>query len=139
MKSTIFGKKAKQVSLLMGFLLLNSCAGMMKYRPYARNVKKKPGKSGVVALRLEHRKEDRDLAKTMMQENCSNQKVKVTDEGEVVIGTITNSSKKSREGSSTQVASLFGLPINSSSPGSETSNSTTMQKKEWQLQYLCAR
>jgi hypothetical protein len=137
MKSTIFGKKAQQTSILLGFLMLSSCAGMMEYRPYARNVKRKPGKAGVVALRLEHRKEDRVLAKSMMKENCDTKKVSILDEGEVVIGTITNSSNQSRKGGSTQVASLFGIPVTSSSADSQTSNSTTTQKKEWQMQYKC--
>jgi len=138
MKSNIFGKVSLKTTILGSLFLLNSCAGMMKYHPYARNVKKKPSRSGVVALKLEHRKEDRDLAKSMMKENCGSKKVKVLDEGEVVIGTITNSNTQKNKGSSSKFGSLFGVPLTSSSPESTNQSSTTTQKKEWQLTYKCS-
>lgn len=138
MKSKIFGKITTQVSLLSTLAILTSCAGMFEYRPYARNVKKKPGKSGVIALEINHRAEDRTLATSMMNENCGNKKAVVTDEGEVVIGTVTNSTKKSTEGGETNYGNFFGLPVSSSSPDTESTSSTTTQKKEWQINYHCA-
>lgn len=138
MKFRNFGKGSRLISMMAGLLLLNSCAGMLKYQPYARNVQKKPGRSGIIALRLEHRQEDRDHAQSLMVNNCGQKKVQVTDEGEVVIGTVTNSSTQSRKGGSTQMGSLFGLPVTSSSPDSTNQSSTTTQKKEWQIKYNCA-
>ena len=138
MKSQIFGKITKKAVFLSLLTMLTSCAGMFEYRPYARNVKKKPGKSGVIALELNHRAEDRTLATTMMHENCGAKKAVVTDEGEVVIGTVTNSTKKSTEGGETSMGSFFGLPVTSSSADTENSSSTTVQKKEWQINYLCS-
>lgn len=137
MKSKIFGKITAKILILSTLAFLTSCAGMFEYRPYARNVKKKPGKSGVVALNLAHRTEDRTLATTMMTENCGDKKIIVTDEGEVAIGSVTNSSKKSREASESQMGSLFGLPLTSSSPAEENVSSVTTQQKEWQINYLC--
>ncbi len=138
MKSKFFGKKLITLSCLSSLVLLNSCAGMFKYRPYARNVKKRPGNSGVVALRLDHRNEDRDLAKSFMKENCEGKKVSVKDEGEVVIGTVTNSNSEASKGSSVKMGSLFGIPVSSSNPDSSSSSTTTTQKKEWQINYICS-
>ena len=117
---------------------MSSCAGMNKYRPYARNVKKKPGRSGVVALKLEHRKEDRDLALNFMNDNCGQKKSQITDEGEVVIGTTTNSNSKNREGGVTNFGSVFGIPLKSQSADTTSSTSTTIQQKEWQITYKCS-
>lgn len=138
MKSRNFGKKLNLLALITLSLLLNSCAGMNKYRPYARNVKKKPGRSGVVALKLEHRKEDRDLAKSFMNENCGKKKLNILDEGEVVIGTTTNSKSKTREGGTSNFGSLFGVPLKTQSADSTSQTSTTTQEKEWQISYKCS-
>lgn len=133
MKSQIFGK----MTTIAVLATLASCAGMFEYRPYARNVKKKPGKSGVIALELNHRAEDRTLATTMMSDNCGNKKAIITDEGEVAIGTVTNSTKKSTEGGETQMGSFFGLPVTSTTADQESTSSTTTTQKEWQINYLC--
>ncbi len=138
MKSKNFGKNTKPLIILSILALLPSCAGMNKYRPYARNVKKKPGRSGVVALKLEHRKEDRDLALNFMNSNCGSKKSQITDEGEVVIGTTTNSNSRSREGGSTQFGSLFGIPLKSETADQTSKTSTTTQEKEWQITYKCS-
>lgn len=138
MKSKIFGKITAQVSIISTLALLTSCAGMFEYRPHARNVKKQPGKAGVVALELNHRAEDRNLAMTMMTENCGRKKAVITDEGEVAVGTITNSTKKSSEGGETSYGSLFGLPLTSTSQDTESTSSTTIQQKEWRINYVCS-
>lgn len=138
MKFKNFGKGTKFISMLAGLMLLNSCAGMMKYHPYARNVKRKPGSSGIVALKLNHRQEDRDYSETLMKGNCGEKKIKILDEGEVVIGTVTNSNSQSRKGGETQMGSLFGLPVTSTTPNSTSQSTTTTQKKEWQIKYTCA-
>ena len=137
MKSRNFGKKTNLLILALA-LALNSCAGMNKYRPYARNVKKKPGSSGVVALKLEHRKEDRDLAKSFMKDNCGEKKTRILDEGEVVIGTTTNSNSKTKEGGTSNFGSLFGIPLKTQTADSTSKTSTTTQEKEWQITYKCS-
>ncbi len=124
--------------LLSTLFLVTSCAGMNQYRPYARNVKKKPGRSGVVALKLEHRKEDRDLAINYMKENCGTKNSKITDEGEVVIGTTTSSNSKNREGGVSNFGSVFGIPLKTHSADETSSTSTTTQRKEWQITYKCS-
>jgi hypothetical protein len=120
-----------------------SACQTMPYQPYARDVKKKPGMNGIIALKPEHREEDRQKATTMMQSNCGANQVKVIEEGEVVIGqestTNSNTSKNSGE-SSQQVGSFFGLPVMSG--GKDPSESTsakvsTTAVKEWQINYEC--
>jgi len=123
-------------------LFLTACQ-TMPYQPYARDVKKKPAQSGIIALKPEHRDEDRNKAQSMMQSNCGTLPVKVLEEGEVVVGqestTDSNTTKNQGEKSS-QVGSLFGLPLMSS--GKDPSESTTAkvsttQLKEWQISYEC--
>lgn len=142
MKSNNFGKNTKLALKPMMTLailsLVTSCAGMNQYRPYARNVKKKPGRSGVVALKLEHRKEDRDLAMTYMNDNCGKKVSTIMDEGEVVIGTTTSSNSKTREGGTTSFGSMFGIPLSSTSADQTSSTSTVTQRKEWQITYKCS-
>lgn len=113
------------------------------YQPYARDVKKKPAQNGVIALKAEHRDEDRTKATAMMSQNCGELPVKILEEGEVVIGqeqtTNSNTSKNAGE-SSSQVGSLFGIPVMSGGRDpSENTNSkvSTSQLKEWQISYEC--
>ena len=121
---------------------LTACQAM-PYQPYARDVKKKPGHSGVIALKPVHQNEDQDKAKNMMASNCGTAPVKVLEEGEVVIGQEVKSNadtvkKAGYEGS--QVGTLFGLPITSggANPTDTTSGtSTTTTLKEWQIAYEC--
>lgn len=113
------------------------------YQPYARDVKKKPGKEGVIALRQENRPEDRALADKMMTQNCAGKEVKVLEEGEVVIGEKTKSSGSESHvpGQKSQtVGTLFGLPVTSGGRNSGTESSSESEKvqlKEWQISYEC--
>lgn len=123
-------------------LAITACQ-TVPYQPYARDVKKKPAANGVIALKLEHRPEDRTKAQAMMSSNCGESPVKVLEEGEVVIGqeqtTNSNTSKNAGE-SSSSVGTLFGIPVMSG--GRDPSESTnakvsTSQVKEWQISYEC--
>lgn len=115
----------------------------MPYQPYAREVKRQPGNGGEIALRAEHRDEDRMKAQSMMNSNCGSSAVKVVEEGEVVVGTTTNSNAREthdqgRPGQ--QVGTLFGIPVTSG--GREASNNTsttatTTALKEWNIKYEC--
>ncbi len=134
MKKSVFGNV---LSLTLVSQMLVSCAGMFEYKPYARNVQMKPKKEGIVALRQEHRQEDKDLAQSMMSQNCAPKNVEVQSEGEVVIGTTTESSTEKRAGNEQQVGKFLGMPVMSGDPATENQSSTTLQKKEWQIAYLC--
>lgn len=134
----------KVSDLLSGLVLLGLTACQtMPYQPYARAVKQKPSTGGVIALKLEHRPEDRQKAESMMKSVCGTNPVKVLEEGEVAVGQETKSSgsQEHRSGSSsTTVGTLFGLPITSGgSNPSETTNTNTVTTsvKEWQISYEC--
>lgn len=133
--------KIVSLALLLG---LTACQ-TLPYQPYARDVKKKPNQNGIIALRTEHRDEDRAKAQMMMESNCRPMPVKVLEEGEVVIGqestTNSNTSKNAGE-ASTSMGSFLGIPMTSG--GKDPSESTsakvsTTNVKEWQISYECVQ
>ena len=123
-------------TLLIGYSL-TGCANLFKYQPYARSVKKRPGKGGVIALLLNHRQEDQEKAKQLMIETCGKQSHEIIEEGEFVIGTITNSNAEQEAPNKRKVGSLFGIPVTSGHDGKVNTTSETIQKKEWHLKYRC--
>lgn len=138
-------KTLSEISL--AFLLLVAASFMsacqtMPYQPYARDVKKKPQQGGVIALKTEHRAEDRAKADEMMKMTCR-EGFQVTEEGEVVVGqetrSKTNTDNREAEKGHT-VGSLFGIPVTSGGRAGGTeqdSVSSTVAVKEWQIQYEC--
>jgi hypothetical protein len=136
--------KVKNVFLMAILVAMSGCV-TMPYQPYARDVKKKTQQGGIVALKVEHRDEDRAKAQDMMTKTCSPMPVKVLEEGEVVVGQETKtkgntSFNQGKEGE--QVGSLFGVPLVSGQkdPSQSTeSSSSTVQIKEWQISYECEK
>ena len=135
----------KKILLLFAAIVIVSSCQTLPYQPYARDVKKKPAQNGIIALKAEHRDEDRAKATVMMQSNCGPTPVKVLEEGEVVIGqeSTTNSTTSKNAGeSSVSMGSFLGLPLTSG--GKDPSDSTsgkvsTSQLKEWQISYECVQ
>lgn len=122
-------------------LIVAACQ-TLPYQPQARDVKRKPGKEGVVALNQNHRPEDRALAEKMMTQNCSGKEVKVIEEGEVVIGEKTKSTGSQSHDAGEQkrqAGTLFGLPLMTGRNASTESSSESekVQMKEWQISYEC--
>lgn len=135
----------KNKILIVSTLIGLSACQTVPYQPYARDVKKKPNQNGVVALKAEHRDEDRAKAQTMMESNCRPAPVKVLEEGEVVIGqeatTNSNTSKNAGEASQS-MGSFLGIPLTSGGKDpseSTTSKVSTSQVKEWQISYECVQ
>jgi hypothetical protein len=130
----------KKVILALAAAAVLAGCQTMPYQPYARAVKVEPQTAGVIALKNDHRDEDRAKAQSMMEQNCAGKTVKVLEEGEVVIGTTTDAKASHASGQDGQkVGSLFGIPISTASTDPSTStSSTTMQKTEWQIKYKCA-
>ena len=126
--------------LLIGFAFLVGCQAM-PYKPYARKVKVKPKKGGTIALKLDHNDQDREYAEKIMSKTCYGKTYDILDEGEVVIGTTTTASETSKGAQKgSKVGSLFGIPVTSGArDASKNSSSTTLQKKEWQINYKCTR
>ena len=129
-----------QLLASVGLLAVVGCQ-TMPYQPYARDVKRRPQSGGVIALHTEHRDEDRLKADEMMKSNCGANAIKVTEEGEVVVGqtTNTNANQNTDYGNKHQVGTLFGMPVTSGADASTNTNSTatTTQVKEWQIVYDC--
>lgn len=124
--------------------LLNGCQ-TLPYQPYAREVKRVPTRGGEIALKAEHRDEDRLKADTMMSSNCGGGKIKVLEEGEVVVGQTTNSNAsqtQNRASGGTQVGTLFGIPVTSGARGASNdtaTSATTTSVKEWNIKYECEK
>ena len=137
----------KNVFRYSGFAALLALAACqtMPYEPYAREVKKKGGDSGLIALKTEHREEDMAKARNMMQANCGATPFKIVEEGEVVVGSNTVSNAQETHNAAApgkKLGSLFGLPIKSM--GSEASDNTsstatTTAVKEWNIAYECEK
>lgn len=131
-----------KILLLASALLIAGCQAM-PYQPYARDVKRKPQQGGVIALKTEHREEDRAKADTMMKSNCGTFPIKVVEEGEVAIGQTTSGNAKETNQQGTdgkQVGSLFGIPVMSGQQDASkntATSSTTMAVNEWQINYEC--
>lgn len=133
----------KNILVLLALIAAITSCQTMPYQPYARDVKKKPQTSGTIALKPEHRDEDRAKADSMMKSNCGNASVRVLEEGEVVIGqeSTTKANTAQHKGEeSEQMGSFFGMPVMSG--GKDPSQSTTAkvsttQVKEWQINYEC--
>lgn len=131
----------KKIALVLVASFVSACASM-PYQPYAREVKKKPNEGGVIALKTEHRPEDRQRADSLMAANCgSDAIVKVQEEGEVAVGEKTKSnSNKVQENQPASGFSIGGLRFgsNETRPGENTDTTTeTVQVKEWQIAYNC--
>lgn len=128
---------------LMAVAFFFTACQTMPYQPYARDVKRLPNQGGVIALKTEHRDEDRTKAESMMKKNCGNAAVKIKEEGEVTVGqTTTGNAKETKDEGSEglKLGSLFGVPVMSgaSDPSKNTSTtSTTTAVKEWQISYEC--
>jgi hypothetical protein len=138
----ILKRKNKQIYLLHLFvgLIMTGCQ-TIPYQGVAREVKKKPNDSGLIAMPINPRSEDRNLAETKMKTNCIDGKFRIIEEGEFVTGqaTTTDSSTSNRDRNKQQVGSLFGIPVTSGDSGGtdSTSSSRTEQLKEWQVSYEC--
>lgn len=127
--------------IMTSAVLAISACQTMPYQPYARDVKKKPQAGGIIALKLEHRDEDKAKAADMMRSNCGSLTYKIIEEGEAVVGQTTTSTANETQdyGHKKQVGTLFGLPVTSGTDASKdtTTNATTTAVKEWQITYEC--
>jgi hypothetical protein len=129
----------RALAVAAAVLFMTACQ-TMPYQPYAREVKKKPSEGGVIALKTEHRPEDRQKAEQLMTTNCGSAQVKVTEEGEVVVGQKTNSNASSyadKKDESVNVGGLSFLTGNQKNTVDTNSSSETTQLKEWQIVYNC--
>lgn len=125
----------------MGLLLVLAGCQTVPYQGQARNVTIKPQKEGVISIAVNHRDEDRQKAQEMMTRNCQPYEVEVLEEGEVAVGTKTDSTGRDTDRASTerQVGTLFGVAVMSGEAGGKNtqSSSQTVSIKEWHISYKC--
>lgn len=129
----------RRLALAFGAVLMTACQ-TMPYQPYAREVKKKPAEGGVIALKTEHRTEDRQKADQLMAINCGNMGVKVVEEGEVVVGEKTNTAASTSANQRDEAVKIGGLSFLTGKKKSSMDTATsseTIQLKEWQISYSC--
>ena len=130
----------KKLVVLCLAALVSGCA-TLPYQPYAREVKKKPSEGGLIALKTEHRPEDRARADSLMAANCgSDAIVKVKEEGEAVVGEKTNTSQNKYQENRDTGFKLGGITFaNGGTRPEENTNSVseTVQLKEWHISYEC--
>lgn len=130
-------KKLALATTLSAALFMVSCAMV----PYAREVKKKPNAGGTIALKTYHNAQDRAQADLLMRNNCGTNEVKVTEEGEAVVGQVTNSNANTNyySGSRNTASANWGtVTFGNYNPGESTNmTAQTTQLKEWQIQYEC--
>lgn len=126
--------------IAMAALIVSGCQ-TVPYQGSARDVKRRPGSGGQIAVPLNPRQEDRDRATERMISNCGNGNYKITSEEEVVIGETTASDQRNsyRDNTQQQAGSFLGMPVYSGDPGGVDSHSTQTrsQVKEWQIGYEC--
>ena len=123
-------------------LVLASCV-TMPYQPYAREVVKKPNTGGTIALKIEHRDEDRTKAMDIIQRNCGAHTFEIKEEGETVVGqsTTSNATENHQAGNQQTVGTFLGMPVTTGTgPTTQTNTTaTTTEIKEWRITYECVK
>lgn len=113
----------------------------MPYQGQARDVKKRNGQGGVIAIPINPRNEDRQVAEEKMRSNCGTRTVQVNEEGEVVTGTKATQNNRStnRDDTRRNEGTFLGMNVISGDASGVDSKTETMTEavKEWQLSYEC--
>ena len=128
------------VTSLAVLILMSGCQ-MLEYKGQARDVKKRSGQGGVLALPLNPRAEDQKVAEERMRAACGSQTYRVLEEGEVVIGTKSTQSARAtmRDDTRRNEGQFLGMQLTSGEAGGTDTQTTssTESVKEWQITYEC--
>ncbi len=131
---------AKTIVLTLLSLSLMNCQ-TMPYQGKAREVKKRAGEGGVIAMALDHRDEDRKVAEDKMRATCGNNPFRIQEEGEVAVGTksVQNDRSTRRDDTRKDAGSFLGMNFVTGEAGGVDSKteSVTEAVKEWQITYDC--
>jgi hypothetical protein len=107
--------------------LVNACG-------YAKHVKVKPGKTGVVTLPYGHSKASRNKANELMSQNCHGRGYQIVQEKEVVVGKVHRTRVHSHEHKKKYRHPKKRIAHRHESTVATT---TTVPKKEWRIYYEC--
>jgi hypothetical protein len=126
-----------KIALWFFLLVLAGCAAAPPPPAYAREVKRKPLASGVIALHQAPTPGDRKLADSMMKTNCGESPVRVLEEGEVDIG--EHAEGESHKDKGQKEEKWFGIiPVKDEKPDQNKTSTNTTKLKEWQIVYECS-
>lgn len=121
-------------------LVLAGCQ-TMPYQGKARDVKR-TRQGGVIAMAVDPRPEDRQVAEQKMQSTCNPNPYAIVEEGEVVVGTksVQNDRSTFRDDTRKKQGKFLGMDVVSGEAGgvNTSTESTTEQLKEWQITYECS-
>jgi hypothetical protein len=127
---------SRTLALVIVAAFAASCT-QLPYKPYAREVKKKPSVSGVIALKPDHVPEDRTYADSLMKRNCGENAITIAEEGEVEIGqkTVSNETqtKEDRED-----MNWNGVKFYNPAEKNTSKTSSVESIKEWHINYNCS-
>lgn len=130
----------KFFAFLISLILLSGCQ-MLEYKGQARDVKRRGGQGGILALPHSPRAEDQKIAEEKMRSACGALPYRILEEGEVVVGSksVQSSKATNRDDTRRDAGTFLGMPVTSGeASGIETqTSSTTESVKEWQIQYEC--
>jgi hypothetical protein len=117
-------QKLKISLLITSIVGLSACAG-----PQVRMVALQHGQGGILAMDSGTNEEAHAKADSMMAQNCNSagKKVVILNEAEKVVGTASNGSSTHHRG----LATFGGFG------SSSDSNSSTVEKGEWRIEYKC--
>jgi hypothetical protein len=134
-------KLALSTLVVLGASFMTTACQTIPYQGQARDVKRKPGVGGTIAVPINPQQADRDRAAEHMISNCGNGNYKITEEGEVVTGETTQASTRNdfRQNTQQTTGTFLGMPIVSGDPGGVDSATTSTRtlNKEWQMTYEC--
>ncbi len=113
------------------------------YQGEARDVKRRPRESGVVAIPRKFRPEDRARAEDTMRTVCAPGSFSVVEEGEIVTWqqVVADSRETNRDNSEHEMGKILGMSVTGGErEGKDTRTSSTSKNlTEWQISYVCAK
>ncbi len=130
-----------KLAILTSAIALTACQ-TVPYQGQAREVKRKTGHGGVIAIPLNSREEDRKVATAKMNEACGQSEYRILEETEVVVGTksTSNARNTNRDDSRRDEGRFLGINLVSGEAGGTDSKVETATEavKEWQMTYECS-
>lgn len=130
-----------KLAIVTSALALAACQ-TVPYQGQAREVKRKSGRGGVIAIPVNSREEDRKVATAKMDDACGEFAVRILEETEVVVGTksTSNARNTNRDDSRRDEGRFLGINLVSGEAGGTDSKVETATEavKEWQMTYECS-
>lgn len=121
-----FSKQGLGTSIWVG--VIGVVSAMVIGCASARNIRIEPGMGGEVALYPNNTAGAREKADELFRANCGRKKVKITSEGETIVGKVSSTRAKSEASDKS---------ANGGQGFAHSSETTEMNQTEWRIQYKC--